>query len=124
MNNFSNSKPNNPHSFKEEIKISDNAVLAVVEKFLNGTGAMMELLKAEPTPLPCANYYAMPVSDQAMWEERGDAVTQVMLFLLSSKNNNAKKGLCLAYSQGNKSAYPLTAKVMASICQHNIPTRT
>ena len=44
---FSNAKPNDPHGFKEELKIKYDAVLAVVGKFPNGTGPMMELLKAE-----------------------------------------------------------------------------
>ena len=89
LKNFSNTKPNDPHGFKEELKIRYNAVLAVVGKFLNRTGAMMELLKAEPKPLTWANYCAMSVADQAMWEERGDASTKAMLLLLKYKNNNA-----------------------------------
>ena len=36
-----------------------------------------------------------------------------MLFLLNSKNDNAKKDLHLAYSQGNKTAYPLNLESMA-----------
>ena len=47
LNNFSNAKPNDPHGFKEELKIKYNAVLAVVRKFLNSTGPMLELLAAE-----------------------------------------------------------------------------
>ena len=61
MNNYSNSKPHDPHSFKEEIKIKFDAVKAMVEKFLKGTGAMMELLKAEVPPADWANYCALPV---------------------------------------------------------------
>ena len=51
LNNFSNAKPNDPHRFKEELKIKFDAVLAVFWKFLNGTGPMLELLKAEVTAL-------------------------------------------------------------------------
>ena len=47
LNNFSNAKPNNPHRFKEELEIKYDAVLAVVGKFPNGTGPMLELLTAE-----------------------------------------------------------------------------
>ena len=50
LNNFSKAKPNDPHGFKEELKIKYDAVLAVVGKFPNGTGPMLELLKAEATP--------------------------------------------------------------------------
>ena len=47
MKNFSKAKPNNPHEFKEVLKIKYDAVLAVVGRFLNGTGPMLELLAAE-----------------------------------------------------------------------------
>ena len=51
LTNFSNAKPNDPHGFKEELKIKYNAMLAFVGKFPNGTGPMLELLKAEAPPL-------------------------------------------------------------------------
>ena len=95
----------------------------MVEKFPNGTGTMMELLKAEPIPLTLANYCAMTVADQAMWEERGDAVTKAMLLLLNSKNDKAKKDLCLAYSQRNKTAYPLTANAMVRYMSTQYPNK-
>ena len=44
MNNYSNNRPHDPHSFKEQVKIKYDAIKAVIEKFPNGTGAMMELL--------------------------------------------------------------------------------
>ena len=47
LNNFSNAKSNDPHRFKEELKIKYDAILAVVGKLPNGTGPMLELLKAE-----------------------------------------------------------------------------
>ena len=49
LNNFINANPSDPHGFKEELKIKFEAVLAVVGKFPNGTGPMMELLAAEAT---------------------------------------------------------------------------
>ena len=51
LNNFSNTKLHDPYGFKEEIKIKFDAIKAVVEKFPNGTEAMMELLKVESIPL-------------------------------------------------------------------------
>ena len=51
LNNFSNAKPYDPHGFKEELKIKYDAVLAVIGKFPNGTGPMLELLKTEAPPL-------------------------------------------------------------------------
>ena len=77
----------------------------MVGKFPNRTGPMIELLKAETPPLGWTNYCAMNVTNQAIWEERGDASTKAILLLLNSKNNNAKRDLHLSYSQGNKSAY-------------------
>ena len=47
LTNFSNTKPNDPHGSMEELKIKYDAVLAVVRKFPNGTGPMLELLKAK-----------------------------------------------------------------------------
>ena len=73
----------------------------------------MELLKAEVPVLDWAPYCAMDVADQETWEERGDASTKAMLLLINSKNDNTKKDLCLLYSQGNKSAYSVTAEAMA-----------
>ena len=113
LNNFSNAKPNDPHGFKEELKIKYDAVLAVVGKFPNGTGAMLELLKAEAKPLYWDDYCGMLAADQLAWEEKGDASTKAILLLMNSKNDNAKKDLRLSYSQGNKSAYPVSAEAMA-----------
>ena len=105
----SNNKLYDPTGFKEEIKIKFDAIEAVDKNFSNGTGAMMELFKAEPIPLKqtWANYCTMPVVEQLIWEERGVALIKSILSLMNSKNNNVKKHLCLAYSQGNKKAYPL-----------------
>ena len=64
LKNFSNAKPNNPHGFKEELKIKYDAVLAAVGKCLNGTGPMLELLTAEVPPLNLAHYCAMDVAVQ------------------------------------------------------------
>ena len=74
---------------------------------------MMELVKVERPALDQATYCVMPIVDQVVWEEKGDTITKAMPLLMNSKNDNAKKDLCLAYSHGNKSACPLTAKTMA-----------
>ena len=104
LNNFSNAKPNDPHKFKEELKIKFDAELAVVGKFQNGTGPMVELLKAEAPPLNRDDYCVLLVPEQLVWEERGDPSTKAMLLLMNSKKDNAKKNLRLSYSQENKSA--------------------
>ena len=59
----------------------------------------MELLgNAQPVALDLADYCALPEADQLVWEQRADALNQSMLYLMNSKNKNAKKDLCLAYS--------------------------
>ena len=93
LNNFTNVRPNNPHGFKEDLKIKYNAVLAVVGKFSNGTGPMLELLKAASPSLDWAAYCGMPVADHLAWEEKGDGSTKAMLLLMNSKNDNSKKDL-------------------------------
>ena len=113
MNNFSNAKPNDPQGFKEELKIKYDALLAIVGKFLNGTGPMLKLLKAKASPLDGDDYCALPVVERLVWEEKGDASTKAMLLLMNSKNDKAKKDLRLSYSQGNKSSYPVSAEAMA-----------
>ena len=50
LNNFSNDKPNDPHGFKEELKIKYDVVLAIVGKLPNGTGPILDLLKVETVP--------------------------------------------------------------------------
>ena len=114
LNNFSNAKPNDPHRFKEELKIKYDAIIAVVGNFPNGTGPMLELLAAEVPALDWVAYYGMTVANQEIWEAKGDASTKAMLLLMNPKNDAAKKDLRLLYSQGNITAYPVTAKLMAS----------
>ena len=104
LNNFSNEKPNDPHGFKEELKIKYNAILAVIGilgvigKFPNSTGSMLELLAAEVPALDWAAYCGMTIASQGIWEEKGDASTKAMLLLMNSKNDNAKMDLRLLYS--------------------------
>ena len=111
--NFSNSKPNDPYAFKEELKIKFGAVSAIVRKFLNGTGVLEHLLKAETSPQGLGDYCTMNVVDRLVWEEKADALNKAMFLLMNSKNDNAKKNLRLAYSQGNKLAYPLNVESTA-----------
>ena len=58
LHNFSNSNPNDSHVFKEKLKVEFNAVLAIVGNFLNRTGVMEQILKAETQPLNWADYSA------------------------------------------------------------------
>ena len=66
----------------------------------------MELLnRAEPVALDWAGYCALTPDQQVVWELRANALNQSMLYLMNLKNKNTKKDLCLAYSQGNNTAY-------------------
>ena len=124
LNKFSNLKPIDPHAFKEALMIKYDATLAIVGKFTNGTGVMKQLLKAETPSLTWADYCTLTLANQLVWEEKSDAQNKAMLFLMNSKNDNAKKDLCLPYAQGNRSAYPVTVESMARFLssQYNIKT--
>ena len=113
LHNLSNLKPNDPHAFKEELKIKFGAVLAIAGKFPNGTGVLEHLLKAKTPQQNWGHYCAMLAADQLVWEEKASALNKAMLPLMNLKNYNAKKDLRFAYSQGNISAYPLDIESMA-----------
>ena len=49
LNTFTNNDPQDPHGFKEEVKIKFEATKTIVGRFPNGTTALTHLLsKAEP----------------------------------------------------------------------------
>ena len=59
-----------PHKITVAIKsIKYEAVLAVVGKFPNGTGSMLEVLKVETPPRDWDDYCTMDVADQVVWEK-------------------------------------------------------
>ena len=92
-----------------------NSVSAIVGKFPNSTGVLEHLLKAETLSQDWGDYYYCGLRPNArlIWEEKVDALNKAMLLLMNSKNNNAKKDLHLAYSQGNKLAFSLNVESMA-----------
>ena len=99
MNTYTNNNPNDPHGFKEQVKIKFEATNAIVGRFPNGTATLMHLLSsAESNALDWDGYCALPADTRLVWETRADALTQVMIFIMNSKNEIAKKDLCLAYS--------------------------
>ena len=60
MNNYTNNEPNDPHGFKEQVKIKYEATKAKARKFQNGTATLMELLsRAQPAALDWAGYCAL-----------------------------------------------------------------
>ena len=98
LNNFSNSKKHDTHGFKEEVKIKYNSVKAIAGRFSNETAAMMILLAANAPPLDWDACCVLPPVDQPIREERGNELNKAILYLMNSKNKQAKKDLRLAYS--------------------------
>ena len=113
MKTYTNNEPQDPHGYKEQVKIKYEATKAIVGKFPNGTAALMEILNKAEVPLDWAGYCTLSEEDQLVWELRANALNQSMLYLMNSKNKNTKKDLRLAYSQGNNTAYPSDIKSMA-----------
>ena len=126
LNTYTNNEPQDPHGYKEQVKIKYEATKAIVWKFPNGIVALMELLSKAPVPLDWAGYCALSEEDQLVWELRADALNQAMLYLMNLKNKNAKKDLRLAYSQGNNTAYPTNiesaARYLSTQYANNKPT--
>ena len=110
---FSNSKPSDPHYFKEELKTKFQATLAIANRFPNGTMYMEEMLRrhvdkaGKEKPLTLEHYFKMPAEEKAFWENKGNKLNMSMLILLNSKNEPMKHELSIAYSQGSTDCYPL-----------------
>ena len=104
LNNFSNNKPHDIHGFKEEVKIKYNSVKAIAGQFPNGIATMMLLLAVETIPSDWVAYCALILDKQLTWQERGDELNKAMLYLMNSKNKQAKKNLCLVCFQENMTA--------------------
>ena len=83
----------------------------------------MALLRAEVLPVDWVDYCVLPSAQQLVWEERGNDLTKLMIFLMNSKNDNTKKDLCLTYSKGNKTAYPLSIKAMTRYMSTQYPNK-
>ena len=74
---------------------------------------MMELLSREQPAVDWAGYCALISDQQLVWEQRGDELNQSMIYLMNLKNENVKKDLHLAYSQGDNTSYPPNIESMA-----------
>ena len=105
LNTYTNNEPQDPHGYKEQVKFKYEATKVIVGKFPNGTATLMEILSKATVSLDWAGYCALSEEDQFVRELRADALNQSMLYLMNLKNENAKKDLRLAYSQGNNTAY-------------------
>ena len=76
MNNFSNQKPTDPHSFKYELKTKFQASLALANRFPNGTVFMEEMVRinenpdGKPNPLTIQDYFGINEKNKIAWEKR------------------------------------------------------
>ena len=126
LNTYTINEPQDPHGYKELVKIKYEVTKVIVEKFPNGTAALMELLSKVLVPLGWAGYCTLLEENQLMWEARAVALNQTMLYLMNSKNENTKKDLRLAYFQGNNTTYPTNiksaARYMSTKYPNNKPT--
>ena len=126
LNTYTNNDPQDPHGYKEQVKIKYKATKAIVGKFPNGTATLLDILNKAEIPLDWAGYCFLLEENQLMWGLRADALNQAMLYLMNSKNKNAKKDLHLAYSQGNNTAYSTNiesaARYLSTQYPNNKPT--
>ena len=98
MNNYSNNKQDDPHAITR-----------------------MALLETEVPALTWIDYCWMLPAYQLVWEERGNGLNKALFYLMNSKNKNAKRDLCLAYSEGNITAYSPTIKGMTKCLSTQYP---
>ena len=84
---------------------------------------MIELLRAERPALDLVAYCAIHPVYQLVQEERGNDLNRAMLFLMNSKNDITKRDLCLAYLQGDMTAYQPTIELMARYLSIQYPNK-
>ena len=60
LNTYTNNEPQDPHGYKEQVKIKYEATKAIAGKFPNRTAALMELFSKAPDSLDWAGYCALP----------------------------------------------------------------
>ena len=102
LHNSSNSNPNYPHAFMHSKKNSRSSTVPYL-LLLGNSLAKQEYWKSYSkwSHQHWDDYCRLTAAARLVWEEKAEALNKAMLLLLHSKNNNAKKDLRLAYSQGN-----------------------
>jgi len=121
LNNFTNQKPHDPHTFKDDLIAKYQATLSLTNRFPNGTVFMETLLSenldddGEPAPLTIEDYFGFDDDVKTAWEKKGDKLCQAMLFCANSKNEPMKKDLRLAYAHGNTKCYPYDPESFARL---------
>ena len=64
LNTYTTNNPNDPHGFKEQVKIKFEATKAIVGRFPNGTAALTHLLSKAETTMITAKLEKIPSSNQ------------------------------------------------------------
>ena len=113
LNTYTNNDPNDPHGFKEQGKIKYEATKAIVGRFPDGTAALTHLLSKAEIALDWDNFCALREEERLVSEQRADTLNQSIIYIMNSKNENAKKYSHLVYSQGNYTVYPLNIEAAA-----------
>ena len=73
LHNFINPRVDDPHRFKEEVKVKYNATVAIVEKFPNRT-AFLEQLLATDTPSETLDDYCVLGSNDRLVGKRKQTI--------------------------------------------------
>ena len=81
LHNFTNPKPDDPHRFKEEVKVKYDATMVIVGKFPNRTALMEQLLKENTPSKTWDSYCAMIPTEQLTWEEKVDNFVKAVFLL-------------------------------------------
>ena len=121
LNTYTDNDPNDPHSFKDQVKIKYEATKTIVGRFLNGTAVVTYLLSKAEIALNFDNFCALQEEERLVWEQRANALNQSIIYIMNSKNENAEKDSNLAYSQGNYIVYPLNIEAVARYLSTQYP---
>ena len=121
LNTYTNNNTNDPHGFKEQVKIKLEATKAIVGRFPNWTTALTLLLSKAKPALDWDGYCALPAMRRFEWERRANALNQALIYIMNSKNEITKKALRLAYFQGSYTVYPADIKAAAWYLSRQYP---
>ena len=73
-----NLRADDPHGFKEEVKVKQHATMAIVGKFPNGIAFVEQLLKEDAPSKTWDDYCVLGSNDQLAWEEKADKLGKAM----------------------------------------------
>ena len=114
MHNFNNSTLDNPHGYKEKVKVkykyNATTLLSDSSPIEQDSG---NITSKKIVLLTWIDYCATMPENQPMWEDKATDLGKAMLLLLNLKNKPAKRDFYLAYAQRNHSTYPKNVEKIA-----------